>query len=198
MKNLEDLNSNPYQAYRYLLVQNIIGSFEKSHFQEARKDLQRCFSIDSQQNKLEMSIIHNLCLLVVHYKKGEIKKLFGCLDEIVGKVGNMECDLEKLFKIINQEEHLRNLLKRFILKEVITKKISIISGIGMEDFIASRDWLTDRHNFILLVNSILAMLLLQKNPTISPIHKLLFTSWFDRLKELQSSCTCGMIYFIKI
>lgn len=181
-----------YKAYKSLLVQNILASFEKCHFQEAKKDLQRCFSLENyQMNKVEMNILYNLCLSIIHYKKNEIKKLFLNMEEVLSNIAQVSFD--KLSALFTQENYSQNLIKKLILKDVVIKKASLIIGLNLEE-IASSDksqWFKNTHTFTLFCNIIFALLLLQKNPLLNIIHKNSFIIWLDKFRE-KVSCLCDI------
>ena len=184
MKNDLTQTSTPYKAYKSLLVQNIINSFEKSHYQEAKKDLQRCFSLENYQgNKSEMSVLYNLCVSIIHYKKNEIKKLFTCIDESFLKLN--DSNLEKISATFTQETYSYNLIKRIILKEVVLKKASLIQGLNIEDIISNEKsiWFKNKHNFFIFLNIAYSLLMLQKNPVINVIYKNSFINWFDKFRD---------------
>jgi hypothetical protein len=188
--------SNPYQAYKFLLVQNILASYEKSHYQESKKDLQRCFSLENQPNKLEVSIIYNLCSSVLYYKKNEIKKLFSTIEETFIKCTSQECNLA-IFREVIKEEYTISLLKKFVIKEIILKKSNLVQGLYLEEFLYENNiWLSSRHNLSLFMNIIFSLLILQKNPIINSIHKNAFNQWQDKFKVYLSKCNCGKILII--
>lgn len=132
------LETNNYSAYKYLLIQNVINSFEKSHYQEAKKDLQRCFSLESKQIKNELNFIYNLCNLVIFYKKNDFKKLFLTLDDIINKLNDINFNLEILIKLL-KEDYIYLIIKKLVIKEVILKKLCLASGLKLEEFITSID-----------------------------------------------------------
>lgn len=191
MKSLDTLTNNPYHAYRYLLVQNIINAYNKSQLQDCRKDIQRCFAIDNQKSKVEMSVIQGLVMLLIHYKKSEIKKLFLTFEELITKAVSQECELSKIYTLISEEDYLKAILTRFYLKEILAKKQNLVLGLGLECFITNGVWVRDKHNFILFCYISLGLLLLQKNPSINQMYVGLITEFISRFKEIRVVCNCG-------
>lgn len=188
--------TNPYQAYKFLLVQNILTNYEKSHYQESKKDLQRCFSLENQPNKLEISLIYNMCSTVLYYKKNEIKKLFSTMEETINKLLTTECNINKISELI-KEDYTSLLLKKLIIKEIILKKSNIVAGLLLEEFSFNTNsiWLASKHNFLLFLNIIFSLLILQKNPIINTIHKNSFNLWHEKIKDNHYQCNCGKILY---
>lgn len=180
-------------SYKYLLVKNVISFFEKSEYQEAKKDLKKCFMLDNQNSNKESIVVYNLCLILIFYKKQEIKKMFSSVEEISNKIRKEEISLSKLGAMIQEEEHLTMLLKKMLLKEIVLKKNNIINGIKLDDILKVKTsiWLKDTQHFLLFVNLFTGLIILQRNPTINATYKNHYIIWLDYFKEIICSCNCG-------
>lgn len=190
--NSSNNNQSTY-SYKYLLVKNIISFYEKNNYQEAKNNLKKCFVIDTQSNQKESSIIINLCLLILFYKKNEIKKLFLCMEEINNRLSKKEFNINKLKENIQEEVYISLLIKNMILKETSVRKNSQLIGLKLDDISIGNNsfWLKDCLHFSIYCNLFLGVLLLQRSPTISTLHKNIYVTWLDMFKEMLEKCDCG-------
>lgn len=191
--NNSESQLNTSFSYKYLLVKNVISFYEKSEYQEAKKDLKKCFMLDSQNNNKESLVVYNLCLILIFYKKQEIKKMFLSVEEINNKIRKGEVSLSKLASMIQEEEHLTMLFKKLLLKEIVLKKNNFINGIKLDDILKAKTsiWLKDVQHFLIFVNLFTGLIILQRNPTINSTYKNHYIIWLDYFKEVICSCSCG-------
>ena len=175
-------------SYKYLLVKNVIANFEKTQYQEAKKDLKKCFMLDSQNNNSESIAVFNLCLILIFYKKNEIKKVFQYIEEINTKVLKEEISPVKFQKAIKEEEYLGLLYKKIILKEVLQKK-NMLTGLSLEEIFKKENiWMNTTSHLFLLFNCFFTLMFIQKNSLINSSHKIQFLGFFGCFKE--NICNC--------
>lgn len=172
-------------SYKFLLAKNILLCLDKAQYQEAKKDLKKCFVIESQGKICkELEILNILFLIYIYYKKNEMKKFFTCIDEMNSIILKNQLNLMNLNNLIQSEEYLRILIKKIVIKEVFNKKFVLNSTYKFEDILVNDGvWFKNQQSFYVFSNLFVGQLILQRNPQINSLYRTHYSIWFQGFKH---------------
>lgn len=182
-------------SYKFLLAKNILLCLDKAQYQEAKKDLKKCFVIESQGKICkELEILNILFLIYIYYKKNEMKKFFSCIDEMNSIILKNQLNLTNLNNLIQSEEYLRILIKKIIIKEVFNKKFVLNTTYKFEDILINDGiWFSSQQNIYVYGNLYVGQLILQRNPQINSLYRTQYSIWFQGFKhELSENNSMGL------
>lgn len=208
----ERASSQTAISYKILLLKNINKSYDKGLYQDTTKELGKFFELNTTEEdphaKLFQSIIYNLLVSYLYFKKNETKKFFFNLQECLGKVSELKKlelhpeSIQDLYKrYIVEDEGINQLIKKIVIRdlEFYLKKYPIARDLKLESISKiGFKWFSEAHYVGLYFGILFCIFILFKHPPLNGSMKINLSNFIETLKGLIcKEETCSKKYLFR-